>query len=143
MAQCSCTYTAFYVSRASIYLYIYRMVKVIRFVNFYHICQKFWKSHWQARFFSTRFVSIFYHLKAYIGIRLNVSSFSYEMPIVSSLITLDVQGCHLQEMTIWSRKLLPNVHSIRKNILPQSILSQLIIFVWMCSVINGVSFKYI
>ena len=36
----------------------------------------------------------------YISILFNVSCVSCEMPIVSSLITLDVQGCHLQEMTI-------------------------------------------
>ena len=38
--------------------------------------------------------------KVYIRIRLNVASVSCEMPVVSSLITLDVQGCNLQEMTI-------------------------------------------
>ena len=38
--------------------------------------------------------------KVYIRIPLKVSSVSCEMPIVSSLITLDVQGCNLQEMTI-------------------------------------------
>ena len=38
--------------------------------------------------------------KIYIRIRLNVASVSCEMPVVSSLITLDVQGCHLQKMTI-------------------------------------------
>ena len=38
----------------------------------------------------------------YIGKLFNVSRISCEMHIVSSLITLDVQGCQLQEMTIWS-----------------------------------------
>ena len=38
--------------------------------------------------------------KVFIRISMNVASVSCEMPIVSSLITLDVQGCHLQEMTI-------------------------------------------
>ena len=36
----------------------------------------------------------------YIRIHFNVWRVSCEMPIVSSLITLDVQGCQLQEMTI-------------------------------------------
>ena len=53
-----------------------------------------------GKFFLDTIFQYFIISKVYIRIRLNVSSVSCEMHIVSSLITLDVQGCQLQEMTI-------------------------------------------
>ena len=52
------------------------------------------------KFFVNTIFRYFITSKVYIRIPLKVSSVSCEMPIVSSLITLDVQGCNLQEMTI-------------------------------------------